>query len=82
MSLCNNSTLAGFTDWRLPTIDELRTICDNQTLIGNFDVGDARYWSSTPYKMAGYVMQFHNGCGDTTYYGPYPDASLYVRCVR
>ena len=50
-SSCRNSTLGGFTDWRLPTIDELRTVWNNRNTIGNFppraDAWFGRYFSSS-----------------------------------
>jgi len=43
--ICDTLTLNGFTDWYLPSINELKGMYDNQKLIGNFTVGD--YCSST-----------------------------------
>ena len=44
--LCENSTVGGYNDWRLPTNDELGVLYNNREYIGNFDL-DADYWSST-----------------------------------
>lgn len=49
--LCENSVLGGFTDWRLPTIEELSTMYTQRDYIGNFKtrgytIFDTGYWSS------------------------------------
>lgn len=55
-SLCKNSTVGGFTDWRLPTIDELSALYSLRDKIGGFrthnktdysDYFTSHYWSST-----------------------------------
>ena len=77
IDLCNNSTLAGFTDWRLPTKNELVTMYDNKDLIGGFkkDV----YWSSTSDSNSeAWYVNF--GSGGVSYY--YKTRNYYVRCVR
>jgi hypothetical protein len=49
-SLCENSTLGGYTDWRLPTKDELATLYNERNTIGGFATKDPYYWSSTIYS--------------------------------
>ena len=52
-ALCENSIVGGYTDWRLPTIDELATLYVERNNIGNF--GDNyRYWSGTKSSEGGY----------------------------
>ena len=82
-NLCDNSTLAGFTDWRLPTKNELVTVYNNKDLIGNFHSWNFDYyWSSTTvpsntYSEA-YCVDFSKGTVEgvnKSYFG-------YLRCVR
>jgi len=68
ISLCNNSRVAGFTDWRLPTKDELAMIYNARSEIP--DLKSSKYWSSSVYtKLNGgivggyyyYYLDFSNG---------------------
>lgn len=58
-SLCKNSTVGGFTDWRLPTIDELAALYNLRDKIGGFCISDNSgyrefYWSSTNHSYGYY----------------------------
>ena len=84
IDMCANSTLAGLTDWKLPSKTELLTIYVNKYYIGGFTNG--RYW--TPNLHGDYQGSFANskywyvsfGDGSTDY--EYGSNSYYVRCVR
>lgn len=54
---CSNSTVGGFMDWRMPTLQELLILYQNRTQIGGF-VG-AYYWSSTSNY---YDYDYYNRC--------------------
>ena len=46
--VCRSLTLGGYTDWYLPSYDELNQLYLNQEAIGGF-ISTERYWSSTEF---------------------------------
>jgi hypothetical protein len=91
-SMCENSVSDNYTDWRLPTKDELMILYNNRTVIGGFvtestDTRYTRYWSSTP-SSSGYPHWYQyfssgeqgnsNDYNGYYYYSP----SNRCRCVR
>jgi hypothetical protein len=67
---CADLTLMGFTDWRLPTIQELLSIVDYSRHepaidVSVFDCEDAYYWTSTPCAWApadaAWIVSFDDG---------------------
>ena len=86
ITTCENLTLGGYSDWRLPNIRELKSIVDktraNPAISPNFTaIASNYYWSSTTNASVpsfAWFVYFGNGdvvWDDKTY-------SNYVRCVR
>jgi len=88
--LCENSIRSGFTDWRVPTIDELATIFENKELVGNLK--SEYYWSLQSKKdHYHYILEMKNGkiiqkeynsISGSSYRNEYNAYSYYCRCVR
>jgi hypothetical protein len=85
-SLCQNSTLDGYTNWRLPTKDELMMLYNERNAIGGFTLSGSysRYWSSTGYISGSFTyywyQNFSSGAQNSTTY--YDDNDYRCRCVR
>jgi hypothetical protein len=81
-SLCENSTLDGYTDWRLPTKDELAVLDNESYTIGGFVTSSSNnpyYWSSTAAGVYHWSSDFSGGL----YYGYGADYyGCRCRCVR
>jgi len=67
LTYCEELTMDGFSDWRLPTVNELQSLADYGTSSPAIDQtvfpgtswsgqnpGQSRYWSSTTYAFFGY----------------------------
>lgn len=66
-AMCENSVVAGKTDWRLPTKDELMAMYNERKYIGGFTTADyeykSRYWSSSiqDNNYYHYYIYFYDG---------------------
>jgi hypothetical protein len=75
-NFCQNSTVGGYSDWRLPTISELTGIYENKNLFTNlhertnYEITQENitayvydfYWSSSPSGSSAYsLFSFYNG---------------------
>ena len=76
--ICSKLTLKGYTDWFLPSKDELNKLYLNRSAIGGF-TGN-RYWNSSEVGSLGaYLQDFYSGTW-FTYYSK--STNGYVRAVR
>lgn len=91
LDYCENLTIAGYDDWRLPNVNELQSIVDykkaNPSVDGMLPVisGDfaGSYWSSTTASSSvvyALTIDFNNG--ETGEEMKTHDFSALVRCVR
>jgi hypothetical protein len=59
-SLCADLVLGGYSDWYLPSIDELQKLYINRVSVGGFSTGF--YWSSSEaYNLASFVSSMSVG---------------------
>ena len=76
--LCNDLTVGGYTDWFLPSKDELNKLYINKVAIGGF--ADYAYWSSSEYGThTAWSQNFETG---PQYYLSSKSTALRVRAVR
>ena len=87
LDYCQDSTWAGFADWYLPNVDELRSIVDDSRVLPSIDVAafpatpSRTFWSSSSYAggvFGAWNVRFSSGHVDYTG----KTYASYVRCVR
>lgn len=74
---CLDHRGGGFSDWRLPTMEELDLLYKSKQLVGDFV--RFSYWSSTEYaEHFAWFQNFYNGIQDNDF----KDNTCYVRAIR
>ena len=76
--VCQNLSLNGYTDWFLPSKDELNQLYINRVAIGGFNTG--RYWCSSEGSAINAWRQYFND--DGAQYNDRKYNSCSTRCVR
>lgn len=85
---CNNYTYFGYSDWYLPSIDELNLLSNNRynvnktlsTIVGATQIEANNYWSSTENaSSSAAAFNFFNAYA---YFGSNKGNSYYVRAIR
>jgi len=86
INYCENLTLSGKIDWRLPNLNELTSLVDDRRYNPAIDAlfqntSSSLYWSSTNsvrFNNFAWIVNFDYGRQN----GYNKDTSHYVRCVR
>ncbi len=78
LNYCRALHYAGYSDWRLPTSDELLHVHRKPGQVFKYFRGNT-FWSSTPSTDVRYNVVFP---ADAYQYRRYKKESNYIRCVR
>jgi hypothetical protein len=78
--VCRAYTGGGFTDWFLPSVDELNQMYYQRTVIGGFDTGALPwYWSSSE---ADFMFVYFQVFTDGTQAATDKQSALHIRAIR
>lgn len=78
-TMCKNSTVGGFSDWRLPTVEECQIICNYKHLLDSIS---GRYWTADKAtSSSGYYYTFGFATCSTDWDSG-NSHDFYIRAVR
>lgn len=87
--LCDDLTLNGFSDWFLPSIDELKEMRINKAIIDATSVANSgtaieatRYWSSTEYNESLHAAEAVSFTSSSATFLEFKSTSHKVRAIR
>jgi hypothetical protein len=80
--LCDDLVLNGYSDWFLPSKDELNLLYINRDVIGGFTNSNVRYWSSTEHDKDRAWYQHFNDGGWQDIYKKVTSGGGMCMCVR
>jgi len=78
MNYCRSLRYGGYSDWRLPTSDELVNVHRKEGQVFSY-YRDNDFWTSTPATDVRYYVVFP---ADAYQYKRYKKETNYIRCVR
>jgi len=78
VNYCRSLNYVGYSDWRLPTADELTNVHRKKGKAFTYNM-DSDFWTSTPSTENKYYVVYP---ADAYRYKRYSKESNYIRCVR
>ena len=77
--MCENSIVGGYTDWRMPTLDEMMVLYNNKDKV---NLSSQSYWTSNESYYYNYYQYYQVLNSDGTYGERRSDKDFKVRAVR
>lgn len=78
--ICDELVYNGFSDWYLPSNNELTLLCQNQALVGGFTY--VSYWNSTEHNIDNAYTVYFANCGNGFGYHELKGGARAVRAIR
>jgi len=78
--ICDELVYNGFSDWYLPSNNELTLLCQNQALVGGFT--EVSYWNSTEHNIDNAYTVYFLNCGNGFGYHELKGGTRAVRAIR
>ena len=78
--VCDELIYNGFSDWYLPSNNELVLLCQNQNLVGGFNF--VSYWNSTEHNIDNAYTVYFANCGSGFGYHELKGGPRAIRAIR